>query len=159
MLDPAFVWAVLGLLMIGAELFVPGLVIVFFGIGGLLTAALAVVVPGVHSSMVIQVLSWLGGTALSFVFLRRRLSRLFRGREIAHDGSAVAGKKATVTERIEPERPGRVRLEGTSWAAASHGGIYEPGETVEIVGQDGLTLYVTGSVPEEDPQGPTAPSA
>lgn len=145
-----FLWALLGLLMIGAEFFVPGLVIVFFGIGALITAGLSSVVPGLNKSVVLQVLAWLAATGLSFTFLRRHLSRVFRGKVITDEGTSATGKKALVTERITPETHGRVRFEGTSWAAASYTETFDPGETVEILRQEGLILYVTRSILDSD---------
>jgi membrane protein implicated in regulation of membrane protease activity len=136
--------------MIGAEFFVPGLVIVFFGIGALVTAGLSAVVPGLGRSVVLQVLAWLGASGLSFAFLRRHLSRVFRGKVIADDGMSATGKQALVSERITPETPGRVRFEGTSWAAASYTETFDAGETVEILRQEGLTLYVTRSIIDSD---------
>jgi membrane protein implicated in regulation of membrane protease activity len=156
-LTAAFVWALLGLLMIGAELFVPGLVIVFFGIGALVTAGLSALLPGFGGSLVLQILTWLGATGLSFAFLRRRLSRVFRGKVITEDGTEVTGKHAVVTERLTPKENGRVRFEGTSWTAASYSETFEPGETVEILRQEGLTLYVTRSI--LDPESIEGPGA
>lgn len=149
-LNAAFLWALLGLLMIGAEFFVPGLVIVFFGIGALVTAGLSAVVPGLGGSIVFQILAWLGATGLSFAFLRRHLSRILRGKVITDDGTSATGKQVEVTERITPETRGRVRLEGTSWAAASYDETFDPGETAEILRQEGLTLYVTRSIIDSD---------
>ena len=38
MLEPWFLWALLGILLVGAETFIPGLAIIFFGLGALATA-------------------------------------------------------------------------------------------------------------------------
>ena len=149
-LDPAFLWALLGLVLIGAEFLVPGLVVVFFGIGALVTAALAALVPGISASLVAQIVAWLGSTAIAFVALRRSLARVFRGKMISADDAAVVGKSAVVTERITAENPGRVRFEGTTWRAASYTETLEQGMTVDILKQDGLTLYVTRSISEPD---------
>jgi len=149
--SPAFWWALIGLVFVGAELFLPGLVIIFFGIGALFTALLSAILPPVSRSLLLQVLACLAGTGLSFAFLRKHLARVFQGRTITEEGAEIIGKRVLVTERITPEAPGRVRLEGTSWAAASYSESFEPGEAVEILKQEGLTLYVTRSIMEPEP--------
>lgn len=151
--SPAFWWALVGLLFVGAELFLPGVVIIFFGIGALFTALLSALLPVLRGSLLLQLLACLAGTGLSFAFLRRNLVRIFQGRTISDEGTEITGKRVQVIERITPDAPGRVRLAGTSWAAASYSESFEPGETVEILKQEGLTLYVTRSILEPEPRG------
>ena len=148
--NPIFVWAVIGLLLVGSEFFIPGLVIIFFGLGALLTSVLAAVLPGLKSSVAFQILIWIGASGLSLAFLRKYLSRVFKGKTLIEDGSKSSGKIAEVTEAIAPEKTGRVRFEGTTWNAESYTESFEPGDTVEILKQDGLTLIVTKSILEND---------
>ena len=69
----------------------------------------------------------------------------------------MAGRRVEVTQRITPDTPGRVRMEGTSWAAASYTETFEPGELVEVLKQEGLTFYVTRSIIDsESVDGPAA---
>jgi len=135
---------------VGAELFLPGLGIIFFGIGALFTALLTGLLPFIRGSLLLQLLACLAGAGLSFAFLRKHLARVFQGRTITEEGTEITGKRVLVIERITPEAPGRVRLEGTSWAAASYSETFEPGESVEIIKQEGLTLYVTRSLLEPE---------
>lgn len=154
--NPIFIWAVLGLLFLGAEFFVPGVVIIFFGAGALLTSLLSAIIPGVKSSMVLQIILWLATSSLSLGFLRKYLSRVFRGKMLAADGSDPSGKTAEVIESISPDAPGRVHYQGTSWKASSYSESFEPGDAVEILKQDGLTLIVTKSImdlPFEESEG------
>ena len=144
--NPIFVWAVIGLICIGAEFFVPGVVIVFFGAGALLTSLLSAIIPGLKGSMGLQILLWLVSSGLSLAFLRKYLSKVFRGKTLTDDGSEPSGKTAEVTERITPQVPGRVHFRGTTWKAASYNETFEPGDTVEILKEDGLTLIVTKSI-------------
>ena len=144
--NPIFIWAVIGLIFIGAEFFVPGVVIIFFGAGALLTALLSTIIPGIKSSMGLQILLWLASSGLSLALLRKYLSRVFRGKTLAMDGSGPSGKTAEVVEGITPETPGRVHYQGTSWKASSYSESFEAGDTVEILKQDGLTLIVTKSI-------------
>lgn len=152
--SPAFWWALVGLILVGVELFTPGLVMVFFGIGALATGLFSAFLPPLRGSLLLQVLVFLAGTGLSFAFLRRSLAKVFRGRTITDEGTEITGTRVEVIERVTPEIPGRVRFQGTSWAAASYSETFEPGETVEILKQDGLTLYVTRSITEPELDNP-----
>ena len=58
-----WIWAILGLLLILLEFFVPQFVIFFFGVGALLTAAITALVPG-HEQL---------GVHLASATLRRAL--------------------------------------------------------------------------------------
>jgi inner membrane protein len=144
--NPIFIWAVIGLIFVGAEFFVPGVVIVFFGLGALLTSILSGLIPGLKHSMALQIILWLASSSLSLAFLRKYLSQVFRGKMVTTDGSEPSGKIAEVTESISPENPGRVHFQGTTWKATSFTESFQPGEKVEILKVDGLSLIVTKSI-------------
>ena len=136
----------IGLIFIGAEFFVPGVVVVFFGAGALLTSLLSAIIPGIKSSMGLQIILWLASSSLSLALLRRYFAKVFRGKTLTTDGSDPSGKSAQVIERITPQTPGRVHYQGTTWKASSYNESFESGDTVEILKQDGLTLIVTNSI-------------
>jgi membrane protein implicated in regulation of membrane protease activity len=144
--NPIFVWAVIGLLFIGLEFAIPGFVIFFFGAGALITSVLSAIVPGLRSSIALQILIWLGTSSLSLAFLRKYLSKVFRGRTLIDTGEESSGKTAEVIERITPDSPGRVHFQGTSWKASSYTETLEKGETVTVLKQEGLTLIVSKSL-------------
>jgi len=144
--NPIFIWAFIGLLFVGLEFAVPGFVIFFFGAGALITSLLTAIVPGLRSSIFWQILIWLGSSSLSLAFLRRYLSKVFRGTTLVGSGDEASGKTAEVIERITPEAPGRVHFEGTSWKALSYTETMEKGETVTVLKQEGLTLIVSRSL-------------
>ena len=65
--------------------------------------------------------------------------RTVRGRRAAVGAQTMIGESATV---VSPCRPtGQVRLSGEIWAARCEGGA-DPGDTVEVVAREGLTLVV-----------------
>ena len=144
--NPIFIWAVIGLIFVGAEFFVPGVVIVFFGLGALLTSILSGLIPGLKNSMALQIILWLVSSSLSLAFLRKYLSKVFRGKMLTADGGDASGRIAEVTESISPENPGRVHFQGTTWKATSYTESFEPGDKVEILKEDGLSLIVTKSI-------------
>ena len=145
-LNPIFIWAVIGLLFIGSEFLIPGLVIIFFGAGALLTSILSAIIPGLRWNVAMQIIVWLASSGLSLAFLRKYLSKVFRGKTIIDDGQEPSGKTAEVTERITPDQTGRVHFGGTTWTASSYSEVFEPGEVVEILKEEGLTLIVTKSI-------------
>jgi len=66
-------------------------------------------------------------------------NRTVRGRHAAVGAQTMIGESATV---VSPCRPtGQVRLSGEIWAARCDGGA-DPGDTVEVVERQGLTLVV-----------------
>ena len=141
--NPAFVWAVAGIVLLVAEFLVPGFVIFFFGVGALLTALASALLPPVAGSIALQGVIWALGSILSLRFLRRRFSRVFRGDTVEGPSTEDVGATVVVTERITPDEPGRVRYRGTSWKAISYTESFVPGDRVQIVQEDNLTLVVT----------------
>ena len=147
-LDPIFVWAFIGLAMIGLEFLIPGLVIIFFGAGALITSILTAIIPGLKSGIGWQIVLWLAASGLSIAFLRKYLSKVFRGKTLIDTGEELSGKTAKVTERITPDNPGRVHFEGTTWKASSYTETLNKGETVTVLKQEGLTLIVSKALVE-----------
>ena len=142
-----YFWILLGFLLVGSELLIPGFVIFFFGLGSLITGILTAVIPGLKSSFILQVLIWLGASALSLFTLRKYFARVFKGRLIsAEKTDDFAGQKVAVIEAIGPDKPGRIRFQGTSWRAVSYTESFQPGESVEILEKENLTFVVTKSI-------------
>ena len=144
------VWAVVGVLFVLSEFVVPGFVVFFFGVGGLLNALLVALVPGLSGRIPVQLLIWAASSGLALAFLRRFFSRAFGGTLLDSD-SRFVGETAEVAETITPEAPGRVRFEGTTWTAVSYDETIEPGEKVSVIEKQGTTLIVTRSFLNDDP--------
>ena len=140
-----WIWAILGLLLILLEFFVPQFVIFFFGVGALLTAAITMLVPGFIDRVPAQFLLWATSSLLFTSLLRRYCSRWFRG-TIA-DGATVdeIGRTATVVEAIAPNSPGRIRFGGTTWEASSFDEEFTVGTNVTIIDKNNLEYVVTGT--------------
>ncbi len=138
-----FLWAVLGLILIGAEMVVSGFVIFFFGVGALTTAALTAVLPGLSGNYILQGVVWIVSSILSFGFFRKKFTKIFRGTILSRETDKDVGQSAVVIEAIGPDKPGRVRYQGTSWKAVSYTEKFDPGEKVDIIKEDNLTFIVT----------------
>ncbi len=140
-------WAILGLVLILSEFIVPEFVIFFFGLGALLNSLLTAIFPGLAASIPLQVITWLGLSAVSLFSLRKYLSKWFRGRKFEEDDQADwIGRAAKVTEEIAPDKPGRISLNGTTWVAESFDETFKPGERVEVIQREGTRFLVTRSL-------------
>jgi membrane protein implicated in regulation of membrane protease activity len=82
--------------------------------------------------------------------LRRRFSRIFRGTVLNSTSDERVGKIAVVNEEITPDSPGRVRYQGTTWKAISYTERFKPGDKVEIIEEEDLTLIVSKPIIEDD---------
>ena len=135
-------WLFLGVALIVFEVATPAMVSIFFGLAALLVALLAVLIPGLP-----QWLEWLLFAAFSVMFLvtlRRWFRGFFPAKRILASSDPdrdIVGKHATVTQRIEPGRPGKVELRGAGWQAESDETL-EPGTLVKVIKQESITLTV-----------------
>jgi len=138
-------WFIIGLILLLAELALPGLVIIFFGIGAWITA-LAIWL-GVVTSFSGQLLTFLVSSVVALALFRKQGMRYFGGKisgKLRPDQSLddVKGEKAVVVTAIKPKSvDGKVEFNGTMWAAESDVAI-APGTVVEVVERTNLTLKV-----------------
>jgi membrane protein implicated in regulation of membrane protease activity len=142
-LRPELIWFLIGLLLLLAEFAIPGLIILFFGIGAWIVAVTCLVAA---PSLNVQLGVFIGSSVLSLLLLRSWLKGLFMGhvtgkQDLTHDLNEFVGERAVVTQAIGPKRPGKVELHGTHWTAEADTEILE-GTAVEIVAKDSLTLKV-----------------
>ncbi|MCD4706446.1 MAG: NfeD family protein [Candidatus Sabulitectum sp.] len=139
-LSPELVWFGCGVVLIFLEFAVPGVILVFFGAGAILTSILtwAGVLPGVTGQLVVFSIS-----SLALLFgLRKYAARFFRGESTEEQDDEYTGKIARVTRGITPGSVvGKVFFEGTDWKAESSVEIPE-GSSVRITGKNNITLFV-----------------
>jgi len=145
-LSPPFLWSLLGLLLIAAEMFIPGFVIFFFGSGAIITGFLTVLIPGLSSNFALQGIIWILSSVFSFTFFRKKFSKIFRGTVLNKDIDTDLGHTVKVIEAITPGKPGRVRYQGTSWKAISYTESFKPGTMVDIVKEENLTFIVSETI-------------
>jgi len=140
--EPAGWWALIGLGLILAEFMLPGLIIIFFGLGALLVALICVFVD---ISLNTQLFIFIISSIVMLVSLRRWLKTIFMGKKEGQGrGGTVCefvGERAVVKAKIERNIPGKVILHGTNWVAEADVAI-EEGAAVRIVGQRNITLKV-----------------
>lgn len=142
MFAPWFIWLVIGIIAIGLEIFVPGLVIIFFGIGAVGTALVSLL-PFVASHLWIQGLCFLVLSILSLVCLRRLFGNIFQGTVFDSFARSPGDSPfAEVIEDISPSRDGRIRYKGTTWNARTLADEIPAGVSVKIVRLEGMTYIV-----------------
>jgi len=142
-LEPELIWFLIGLLLLLAEFAIPGLIILFFGIGAWIVAVTCLVTA---PSLNVQLLIFIGSSVLSLLLLRSWLKGLFMGhvtgkQDLTQDLSEFVGERAVVVQAIAPKRPGKVELHGTHWTAEADAELAVE-TAVEVVAKDNLTLKV-----------------
>ncbi len=132
-------WLILGLLLLILECMVPGLVLIFFGLGALLTAVLTLLV---ELSFALQMLFFCSASVALLLGLRKLSKPILFGKSSdAPDKEDFIGQRGSVTQAISPLQAGRVLLHGVEWSATAAEAI--PAEhPVEITGRSNLTLEV-----------------
>ena len=142
-LKPELIWFVIGLILIILEFLIPGLITIFFGIGAWIVSVICLFLD---ISLNLQLSIFLISSVLLLVSLRKWFKTLFTrkpgtGRAEDEVADEFIGQKVVVTEKITPNRKGRVEFRGSYWTAESYETIPE-GASVEILDKDNITLIV-----------------
>lgn len=143
MTDPTTLWFIAGALLILAEFMVPGVVIVFFGVGALITSLTTWL--GLTESLTSQTFMF-GASSIVLLFsLRHLVKGWFVGKSDDQNGDLdddFTGREAVVTRDIPgPGIDGRIEIKGSEWKARSESTIVA-GSTVIIESREGLTFQV-----------------
>jgi len=142
-LKPQLIWLVVGVFLLVMELFLPGLIIVFFGMGACIVGVLCFFT---EISLNTQLLIFLISSLLLLLCLRKYLRGIFIGfsqnkNNMEENLQDFLGERAVVIAAIAPNLPGKVEFHGSNWQAAAEQAI-EPGVPVQIIGKENLTLKV-----------------
>lgn len=158
------IWLAVGLLLIAFELFVPGLVVVFAGLGALAVALLRFV--GVIEGLPASFAAWMVSSVVMVLAFRSTLRRWFPAEEtvrVENEAVDAYGKVVEVLEEVTEsggdKPPGRVSFGGTSWPARTAEGTIKAGERARLVFRDNLA-WVVEPVPalEEGEEEPVPPA-
>ncbi len=136
------VWIVGGVILAAAELFLPGLIALFLGGGGIVTGVL--VYFGYLDNVISQLFAWVCISFALFFLFRDQVMKRFPSlekRDAVTEDQVMIGKLVDVIEEITPENPGRVRVHQSSWKAVSSSTI-RAGEKARIIARDQLILTV-----------------
>lgn len=137
-----WLWIILGVVLLGAEMVVPGsLFMLFFGFGALLTGLLAML-----GILGFDWLQWgffaIVSVALLLIF-RAKLQCLLDLRGVDRAVDSMVGEKARATSAIDIGGIGKVELRGSSWNAKNVGATtLQIGQDCVVEAVEGLTLIV-----------------
>jgi hypothetical protein len=135
-LKPA-IWIIAGLVLAALEMVVPGLVIIWFGIAGVVTGVMAFFVPNPYIQFgVFAVLS-----GLMVVFSQRIARKITRPEPEPVGANRMVGVTGRVIADIRPPDFGRVKVQGDEWRAAA-GCVIPSGGMVKVIEVKGTHLVV-----------------
>ncbi|MEO8445832.1 MAG: NfeD family protein [Gammaproteobacteria bacterium] len=136
-------WMVVGVLLLGAELFIieADFFLVFLGAAAVVTGLLSVAVPAIPNWA-----QWLVFAALALVSMlvfRKRVYHLLR-RNVPDMADDMLREELLLPVGLPVDGSCRVELRGSTWTARNVGQVaIPPGVRVQVVGVDGITLRVT----------------
>ncbi len=144
-MDPWLIWFLVGLALIFSEFFLPGIVLIFFGLAAWIVAAFSF--PGFLGSIALHLALFAASAIVLTVCLRGVIWRLMRDSHQQLPGQLdefdeFTGKSVQVlTDFAGPGALGKVEFKGAEWKARSEDEL-STGDTAEIVSLDGLTLNI-----------------
>ena len=137
-MEDYFYWFIAGIVLLIFELFVPGLVMVFFGVGALIAGLAAWMF---EMSWQVEILIFLVSSILSLIFMRKYLLEKMAKKDKSGEVEDIIGENAMVTETIYPNRGGKIKFHGVDWKADAEVEI-EQGKLVEIIDKRSIVLIV-----------------
>ncbi len=139
-------WTVLGVVLIIAEVFTPGFVLLWFGVGALAAAFAGLVgLDSLLLQFLIFIFVSVALTAASRTIFVNYFSREKTGDDLKSGVDALPGKIGTVVSSSEGAlNEGAVKVFGSTWTAYPADGEepLEAGERVEVERVQGASIYV-----------------
>lgn len=148
-MDMAFIWIILGILLILSELLATSIIAVFIGIGALVTGL--ALWAGLIDALAWQLLLFGLVSLGSLVLARGRMKSWFGGftADRGQGGTAFRedlGERVTVADDFD-QGAGRVLLNGVAWDALSEDDL-KAGEVAWVVANEGIRLSVSRQRPD-----------
>lgn len=140
-LGPVQLWAIIGILLIIADIFSLTFFLFFLGVGALVTAVF--IQLGIAQGLGGQLLCFALSSLVVTVLFRSTVKRMFGRKAGPGDYSEYVGQRATVSVPIPPGGEGKVSYRGSDWIAFSESasGI-AAGAAVTIVAVEGIKFKV-----------------
>lgn len=143
--NPLLIWFLIGLALVLSEFMVPGVILVFFGMGAWTAAVTSWL--GLTTGWTAQLLVFAISSVIYLVLLRRWFQARFMGfegdRQNPRDNiDEFQGQLVTVTEEINPGTgSGKVEFKGALWSARSES-LISTQQRARVIGVDSITLLV-----------------
>ena len=145
--DMVTLWALTGVILMVAELVIPGGIVIFLG-GACLIVAGSIQL-GFINGWVSAMTLWFITSVVLLMSMRGMVQKMVGGETTVantEEDMDIYGKTATVIETIGPgKKAGRVEFQGTSWQAVADGSVIEAGETITILCHENISLVVEKS--------------
>lgn len=142
-----WLWLLGGIILVASELFLPGLVVVFLGLGAMVVALLRWL--GLIDSLAYSFTAWFVSSLALIVVLRSTLQRFVPSETSftpLEDDADQFGAVAEVVETVSPRHTdGRISFQGTTWPATSDAVEIPPGTKVTILYRESLGWRVQPS--------------
>ena len=138
-------WVILGVILIVAEVFTSGFVLLWFGVGALAAALAGLVGVGPTLQFLIFAVVSGGLTVASRTFFVKYFSREKHGDSLRSGVDALPGKVGTVVSSSKGAmNEGAVKVFGSTWTAYPAPGEepLEAGERVQVESIQGASIYV-----------------
>ncbi|MBX3017134.1 MAG: NfeD family protein [Bdellovibrionaceae bacterium] len=139
-MEQFWIWLILGLALIGAELLSGAFVILFFGVGALITAVTVIVtiIP-----LALQILIFgVSSLALLMIF-RKRFIKTVSEEEKKRSLSADVDTQLILSESLAPGAEAMVAYQGTHWTAVNlENEELKQGTRVRIERTEGIKIFV-----------------
>jgi membrane protein implicated in regulation of membrane protease activity len=139
-------WTVLGVILIIAEIFTPGFVLLWFGVGALAAAFAGLVgVTSLTVQFLIFIIVSVSLTAASRTIFVNYFSREKTGSDLKTGVDALPGQIGTVVSSSKGAlNEGAVKVYGSTWTAYPAEGEepLEAGDRVEVSRVQGASIYV-----------------
>lgn len=137
------IWLLIAAVFVVIEIFTSGFAVACFSVGCVFGSILA----ACDLSLTWQVVAFAVGTFLAFVFIRpivmKYLDKKTNDTGVKTNMDNIIGKTAVVTEKIEENGYGRVKIDGDDWKAKTNDGTAaEVGAKVEIESFESIILTV-----------------
>ncbi len=141
--DPILIWFLIGAFLILLEFVAPGFVVIFFGVGAVITSLACWL--GLADAVPTQIMIFCISSLTCLFGMRKYVKRWFVGESNIKEGdiySIFVGQSVKVVIGIPGGAArGKVELNGSDWNAIS-AEPHEAGDMVTIIERSGLILVV-----------------
>jgi membrane protein implicated in regulation of membrane protease activity len=144
-----YLWISFGIVLMILELVIPGLFVIFLGMGAIFTGCVLFFVP---YGFKFQIFVWLVSSILIILTGGKFLQNLFPSDKVKGDPPTenFVGKIVKVISDVNPQNnQGRIQFQGTDWSAKSIGEVIPKGSYARIYERENMTYIVTAVKPEE----------
>lgn len=142
--NPVVLWGLIGLILIIAELIIPGGIVILLGSACLIVAV--AVALGIVEGLVQSLTLWFITSMVLLLVFRQLTQKLVGGDAHIDDPDeelAIFNKEAIVKKTIGPgQKLGRVEFQGTEWPALGDGSEIMENETVRVICRENISLVV-----------------